>query len=401
MDTLALAFGTVGSVTTGLHLASLGLAWSKSRRGRRGETKSRLGTPPVTILRPVCGLENRLDETLGSTFHLDYPTYEVIFCVAREDDPVVPLVRRLIAANPQVPAQLLVGNERPSGNPKLDNLFKGWDAARHDWVVMADSNVLMPKDYLQQLMANWGERTGLVCSPPVGTDPIGFWAEFECAFLNSHAARWQLASDALGFGFAQGKSMFWRKATIDEAGGLMAIGREAAEDAASTKLIRSRGEVVSLVDNPFPQPLGRRGFREVWRRQERWARLRRVAFPAAYLPEILSGSLFSTMAFALTLVALGLDSVAVAAWTALYLTIWYAAEAAFTRAMGWPMSARSMAAFLLRDLMVPVLFVRGLGNGFEWRGNAMTAGTMPMPRAIAKPWRAVAARLSFGETGGR
>ncbi len=403
MNSLSIALACAGAVTTSLHVASLAAALAKSRGLLRGgAAKARVhGLPPVTILRPVCGLENRLDETLRSTFTLDYPLYEVIFCVAVEDDPVVPLVRRLIAEHPQVSAQLLVGNERPSGNPKLDNLFKGWDAARYDWVVMADSNVLMPPDYLQQLLRAWNPGTGLVCSPPVGTDPVGFWAEFECAYLNSHAARWQLSSDAIGLGFAQGKSMFWRKATIDEAGGLMAIGREAAEDAASTKLIRARGEHVSLVDNPFPQPLGLRGFREVWRRQERWARLRRAAFPLAYAPEVLSGSVFSTLVFIATLAAAGVGPMWIALWTAIYLTAWYGLETAFTRAMGWPASPRAMVAFVLRDLTIPVLWVRGLGNGFEWRGNAMKAGPAPVPRAIAKPWRAVAARLSFGEGAGR
>jgi ceramide glucosyltransferase len=65
--------------------------------------------PPVTIVRPVCGLDNFVEETLRTTFELDYPEYELIFCVASERDPVVPVVRRLIADHPAIPAQLLVG----------------------------------------------------------------------------------------------------------------------------------------------------------------------------------------------------------------------------------------------------------------------------------------------------
>jgi len=95
--------------------------------------------------------------------------------------------------------------ERISANPKLNNCFKGWNAAAHDWIVLADSNVLMPPDYLTRLWNAWRhDDTGLVCSPPSGSQPDGFWAGVECAFLNTYEARWQYGADTLGLGFAQG-----------------------------------------------------------------------------------------------------------------------------------------------------------------------------------------------------
>jgi ceramide glucosyltransferase len=138
--------------------------------------------PPVTIVRPVCGLDNFAEETLRTSFELDYPEYELIFCVASERDPVVPVVRKLIADHPGIPAQLLVGDDRISTNPKLNNCAKGWRAAAHRFVAIADSNVLMPRDYIQRLLAAWRSDTGLVCSPPQGCRPIGLWANLECAF---------------------------------------------------------------------------------------------------------------------------------------------------------------------------------------------------------------------------
>src|SRR5690606_15027840 len=145
--------------------------------------------------------------------------------------------------------------------------------------------------YVQRLLARWRPDSGLVASPPVGCDPLGFAAELECAFLNTHQARWQYAADSLGFGFAQGKTMLWRRADLDRAGGIGALAGEVAEDAAATKLVRHAGRRVHLVDAPFGQPLGRRRLREVWHRQLRWARLRRASFPWYFLPEILSGAL--------------------------------------------------------------------------------------------------------------
>ena len=104
-------------------------------------------------------------------------------------------------------------------------------------------------------------------------------------------ARWQLAADAVGFGFAQGKSMLWRRDMLGRAGGIRALGIEIAEDAAATKVVRSAGRRVSLVDRPFEQPLGERDPRQVMDRQLRWARLRRATFPLCYTPEVLTGSL--------------------------------------------------------------------------------------------------------------
>ena len=104
--------------------------------------------PPVSLVRPLCGIDNYAPETLLSTFALDHPHFEILFCVADAGDPVVPLIKDLIAAHPTVDARLLIGNDCVSANPKLNNVVKGWRAALHDWVVIADSNVLMPRDYI-------------------------------------------------------------------------------------------------------------------------------------------------------------------------------------------------------------------------------------------------------------
>jgi hypothetical protein len=113
----------------------------------------------VSIVRPVCGVENFSATTLGSAFHLDYPNYEILFCAAHAGDPVLPLVRRLIAAHPGVPARILVGNDPISTNPKLNNAVKGWQASR----------------------------------------------ELECTFLNSYQARWQCFADSIGMGPSSGR----------------------------------------------------------------------------------------------------------------------------------------------------------------------------------------------------
>jgi ceramide glucosyltransferase len=98
----------------------------------------------VTIIRPLKGLEPFTHATLQSTFKLSPAPAEILFCVEREDDPVVSLVRQLIASHPGSVARLLIGRDAISRNPKLNNITKGWLAAQHDWITFVDSNVLLP-----------------------------------------------------------------------------------------------------------------------------------------------------------------------------------------------------------------------------------------------------------------
>jgi ceramide glucosyltransferase len=354
-------------VTTAIHVTSTLIAIMRCKSPALHQ-RPPARAPAVSLVRPVCGIENYVEETLASAFTLDYPRYEIVFCVASAQDPVVPTVRRLMRAHPGMPARLLVGNEKISDNPKLNNVYKGWRGAAHDWVVLADSNVFMPPDYIQRLMGAWRPDTGLICSPPVGCRPAGFWAELECAFLNTYQARFQYAADTLGFGFAQGKSMLWRRDLLEEAGGIRALASELAEDAAATKVVRRAGLRVRLVDAPFEQPLGARSAAEVWRRQVRWARLRRTSFKAYFMPEIFVGGAWPLAAAAFVAAQSDLPLGSVPALAAL----WYGSEAILAWAAGWHLSVRSPLAFALRDLLLPAIWFNGwLGSAFVWRGNQM------------------------------
>jgi len=329
--------------------------------------------PPVSIVIPVRGIENFSAETLDRAFRLDWPNYELLFCVAHGSDPIIALIEKAAADHPHVEARILVGDDRISANPKLNNCVKGWQAARHAWVILADSNVLMPPDYIQHLMTGWRRDSGLVCSTPLGSRPDGFWAEVECMFLNTQQARWQYAGEALGLGFAQGKSMLWHKPMLDENGGIHALNAEIAEDAASTKLVNRLGLKVHLVSSPFEQPLGHRTGQEIWSRQCRWSRLRRVTFPSFFAPEILLGILPPLL---LALAAAALSGTALLPVTLLILAGIYLPEAALALAKGWQFSLLSIPAMIIRDLMLPAIWLRAwLGGNIDWRGNTMTIGT--------------------------
>ena len=376
MPDIGLCAAAVAVLAIAAHYVSIGLALyrvSKPTGQHLGQHQTARSHQPVSIVRPVCGVDQHDVLTLGSSFQLDAKDYEVIFCCAKQNDPAVLLVTSLISHHQECRAQLLVADDTGTANPKLNNLIKGWAAARHDWIVIADSNVLMPPDYMQRLHAAWRSDTGLVCSPPAGSRPEGVWAEIECAFLNTYQARWQLAADSIGLGFAQGKTMLWRRDLLDCAGGILALGSEIAEDAAATKIVRKSGRRVRLVDRPFEQPVGDRTAKQVWDRQLRWARLRRATFARYFIPEVLTGFMPPLVTSAIAFYSIDTDP---AVSYASLLAVWYLPEFVLNARAGWHFSIMTPAAWFARDLLIPVVWgYAWLGSSFQWRGNDMTTAT--------------------------
>jgi ceramide glucosyltransferase len=327
--------------------------------------------PAVTIIRPVKGVDAFSAATLRSTFRLDPAPAAILFCVASADDPIIPIVRTAIADHPHIEARLLIGAERISDNPKLNNLVKGWTAATTPWIAFIDSNVLLTADALSRLFAVRRQDTGMICSPPIGTVADGAEARLEAAFLNTYQARWQSFAAACGFGFAQGKVMLFERATVEAAGGLEVLGHEPAEDAASTKVVRAQGKRIELIERFFAQPLGVRDWRSVWQRQRRWAMLRRATFPWLYATEILTG--FWPAAIAATLALLGFDvepSLALASLLVLA-AVWYGSEAWLAHVAGWP---ERLGDMVLRDVLIPAVWVAGWSSrDVVWHGHAIRA----------------------------
>jgi ceramide glucosyltransferase len=351
---------------TAIHLTSCALAIRRCRPVAIPMMPPE-GGPAVSIVRPVCGLDTFDEITLRSGFELDYPNYELIFCCARADDPAAALIACLMSRYPRVAARLLLGNHVVSANPKLNNVVKGWRAANSEWIILADSNVLMPTDYVQRLLATWRFDTGIVCAPPIGCYPRGFWAQLECAFLNTYQARWQYAADAVGFGFAQGKTMLWRRHDLDRSGGIQALGAEIAEDAAATRIVRGLGLRAVLVDAPFGQPLGRRSARQVWDRQARWSRLRRMTFPGYFAFEIFTGCVLPLAAAACVSDMVELPPATAVAALA---TLWLGSEALVAYKARWHISLLSPLAWVLRDVLLPLLWMQAwVRDSFSWRGS--------------------------------
>ena len=372
---------SIAALAIAIHLASIVIVARRARSGRLAEAEAApIDSCPVTIIRPVSQADPYLLDTLESTFALAWKNTEIIFCAAHESDPAVPVVRQLLARHTVRNARLMIGNADMGPNPKLNNCVKGWHAAAHDLVALVDSNVLLPPDYVQQMLRAWDEDCGMVSAPPVGAAPGNYWAVVECAFLNTHQARWQLVADELGSGFAQGKNLMFRKSILDPLGGIAALAIEPAEDAAATRVLRQAGYHVRLSRLPFSQPLGSRSFRQLWSRQVRWAKLRHATFPVWYYPEILAGSMPPLLAAVSGSSAIGINPLAGAIFMA---ALWFGSEIALCRRTGWHLCARTPLAILTRDILIPVIWIAGLtGKEFEWQGHRMRAQRDDTPATI-------------------
>src|SRR5437667_12406654 len=140
--------------------ASFGIAyslfslWATIRFHSRDRRKCRRDfTPSVSILKPLCGLDPHGYESLRSHCTQDYPEYEIIFGVAALDDPAVPAVERLIREFPNVPMRLVVCPNVFGMNFKVSNLLQMLPAARYPYLVINDSDICVPRNYLRQVIA--------------------------------------------------------------------------------------------------------------------------------------------------------------------------------------------------------------------------------------------------------
>jgi len=134
---------------------------------------------------------------------------------------------------------------------------------------------------------------------------------------------------------------------------------------------------VALVDAPFGQPLGPRTARQVWDRQTRWARLRRMSFPGFFAIEILTGCVLPLAAAAWVADALDASPAVLLAGLS---ALWIGTEALLAWAAGWHLRLWSPFAWALRDALLPLVWMHAwLSEGYAWRGNEISTAQQSAP----------------------
>ncbi|ORZ39067.1 glycosyl transferase family 21-domain-containing protein [Catenaria anguillulae PL171] len=281
------------------------IASEKRRSIQRGQTITADAShdlPKVSILRPLKGLDCNIESNLLSSFRQDYPVthFELIFCVADETDPVIPVVKSLIARHPDHNSRLVIGDVNIGVNPKINNLIRGYESASNDIVWIIDSNIwVAPGTLSRSVRALMAPGIGLVHHLPVGVQPTSLGSELEMLFLNSVHARAYLAINQLGpSSCVIGKSTLFRRSDLQICGGLQAFGKYMAEDNMIGQAIWDLGLRHVMTADRAWQPLGSMSAMDFFNRRQRWGRIRKFIVRAATLAEPLSECVLLSALFA-------------------------------------------------------------------------------------------------------
>jgi ceramide glucosyltransferase len=250
------------------------------------ERKRTLGefAPPVSVLKPVHGVDFASYENFLSFCRQNYSRYEILFCVNDLSDSAVPLILRLIAAHPQLSIRLLLGAEELGSNRKVNNLVLLAKEARYELLVQSDGDVAVGPNYLREVAALFEDpQTAAVSCFYRGMAEPNFWAEIEAlGAATDFAPSVAVADWKEGVRFALGASVATTKSWLQKTGGYAALANVLADDyEIGNRMARAGGRVWlsrEVVTTMYPAQT----FAGYWQHQLRWARTVRLCRPWSY-----------------------------------------------------------------------------------------------------------------------
>lgn len=318
---------------------------------------------PISILKPLAGLDLDLESNLRTFFEQDYPQFEILFAAREESDPAVAVARKLQAAHPNVPSRVIITGEPPYANAKVYSLDKMLALAAHDLLVMSDSDIRVTAAMLKTVAAEFQDPAlGVATCPYRAVAGPSFWSRLEATGMNTDFHSGILVARMLeGMRFAVGPTIAARRRVIQEIGGFDRIKDYLAEDFVLGKFAAEAGHGVILSSYVIEHHIGATDFSHNAAHRLRWARSTRRSRPAGY-----AGQLF-TMPFALA----GLCVL----WNP---TLWpvllfaFAVRALAARVVSWGVLQARLNWFLLplEDIAVFCFWLAGFfGNTIIWRGR--------------------------------
>lgn len=336
--------------------------------------------PPVSVLKPVKGVDADAYDCLLSFVRQDYPAYEVLVGVLDPADPAVSLVARLQREHPDR-VRLIIAE--PIGyNNKVSILHALAAEARHPILVVADSDMRVTPDYLRRVVAPLEDPSvALVTSAYVGDKALTLTARLEALYMGAtFLPMIMVARRYLNMRFATGATDAFRAADLERIGGFRALANYLADDFQLGRRLSEGGQRVVLSDYIPRAVLGKTSFRDQWYREVRWARCNRVSRPLEY------PALLVTLAVPLALtLALIKGFAAPFAWilvASLLIRWWIAWEVSgYT---GDRETRRNLALLPLRDGLTAAIWVAGgVGSSIQWRGERYSlrrGGKLAPPR---------------------
>jgi len=336
----------------------------------------------VSVLKPLCGVDEDLWKNLEVFAALDYPRYEVLLGVRDPSDPAWPVAAAAAARWPDR-FRLVRQRGEPGLNPKVNQLITLAAAARHDILVISDSNVRVQPDYLREIAWHLqSEDVGLVTHPIVGVEERSIGALFDNLHLASSVTPGMVAAKCLARrDVVVGKSMALRRRDVDSLGGFESVKDVLAEDyVLGLKVTAELGKRVAMAVVPVENVNRTRPLREFLGRYTRWCTMqRKIAGSAVYGSQlVLNPVVVAAMAAALSP---NLSSALLFAAVCALKALMDDAAARTLRGVGFPW--RSLLLVPAKDLLFAVAWARGfVKNTVDWRGHRLRvlAGS-----ALARP----------------
>lgn len=328
--------------------------------------------PPVTVLKPVCGLEKNHKESLRSTCIQDYPDYQVVFAVQDPQDPVVSLLKEIEKEFGPERVSIAIENKQAGPNKKINNLIGALSYARYDTLVVNDSDVRLRPDYLKTIVPSLLD-SGVGCACTLYRAICGdqWFEKLELLTLNADFIPSVIFAHATGASkFCLGSSLAMTRASLEKIGGLEALVHYLPEDYEIGRRLWAIGKRVSLVHYFIDIVINIKSFSEWWLHQCYWDQMTRAARPVGFFATFLTRS----VPFALFFVGIRLGDAL--GWTVLGLAL--AIRLATAGAiMGWGMGdregVRSLAFLPLRDALAFVSwFLAFVKKTVIWRGTEFT-----------------------------
>jgi len=362
----------VGIVSSSLYY--LLCLWSALRfLSERGKTSIQPtpARPPISILKPLKGIDPEIYESFRSHCLQDYPEYEIIFGVSDPGDPAVARVEALQREFPDRSIQIVLSPQNLGANAKVSNLTQMMPYARHDYLIVNDSDIRVEPDYLRRVIAPLADSgVGLVtclyrgvAAPTIGSrlESLGISTDFCAGVL---VAR-QLEGGSIPFGL--GSTLAFRREDLEKIAGFSSILDHLADDYELGKRIAALGRTVTLSDVVVETYLPAYRLRDFFAHQLRWARGVRDARPGGYF------GLVFTFGIPWALLAVAASGGALWSLATLLLTLFL--RYTVTLVVGWfVLRDRQVMKYPwlipLRDLLAMVVWIASLGgHTVIWRGE--------------------------------
>lgn len=289
---ILLDIGVLGLITsTGFFLLTIGGLVRFLRQRPARPTPSFV--PPVSLLKPLHGAEQDLEAHLESFFVQDYPNFEILFCARSSDDAGLAIARRVAARHPAVPARFFFTGPGPYINAKVSSLELMEAHARHDILIVSDSDVRVTPGYIREVVAPFVEGSvGLVTCLYRGVPNGSLWSRLEAAGMSVEMTSGVLTASLLeGMKFALGPTMAVRRECVRKMGGFGVLGPYCSDDFLLGANVAAQGSAVVLSHHVIDHIILNLSFLASLHHQTRWMRSTRFSRPLGHLGTALTFSI--------------------------------------------------------------------------------------------------------------